>query len=385
MLDELENPATDHRKTAGYDVEIVSIATAVPEHKYTQADAIQRSKSLMPHCAYLEPVFDHTGIETRYSCVPMDWYLDSPGWRDSNEVYLANALDLLEGTATEALANADAGPGDVDALVCVSSTGLSIPSLEARLSNRMDINQFAERLPIFGLGCAGGTSGLGRAARIAQTMEGGLVLFLVVELAGINVHVNARSPALFVSTALFGDGAAALVLRNKPFVNSPATPQPPDPEPAAQERSTAKRLSRPVRIVASGEYMWRDTEHIMGWKVEDDGLDVILSSTLPHFTEKNLRQAAESFLNRHGVSLSDLDGYVFHPGGRKVLDAIEVALDIEPSTLRHSRDILRDYGNMSAPTVLFILQRTVQSGARGLHLMVSFGPAFTTTFALLDL
>ncbi len=352
-----------------FDVSIKSIATAVPSFKYDQEEAHKRSKKMLPLFSSMGTIFKHTGVGTRYSCVPTDWYMKPPGWKESNEIYIDNCLALLEHASTQALSESGVTPEEISAIVCVSSTGLAIPSLEARLSNRLHFNQRAERLPIFGLGCAGGTSGLARAARMAQTIEDGYTMLLVAELAGINVHVNQENSALFVSTALFGDGAAAVLLQNDLGTS----------EPGSVEQTNGKR------VVAVGEYQWRDTEHIMGWKVMDDGLDVVLSSTLPKFTEVNLRYVVEEFLQRHGFKLSDLEGYVCHPGGRKVLEAIASALDIDDVALKHSRDVLDEFGNMSAPTVLFILERTIRSNATGLHLMISFGPAFTATFVLLDL
>ena len=359
-------PRQSDAQTTGYDVELAGIATAVPQYKYSQADALERARYLMPRCSYLAEVYDHTGIETRYSCVPMDWYKNRDGWKESNPIYVEASLDLLEQVADQALEEAKLARKDVDAIITVSTTGLAIPSLDALLINRMGLSNTAERLPIFGLGCAGGTSGFARASRIAHSMPGGTVLLLVVELAGINVHVNERSPALFVSAALFGDGAAGLVLRN-------------------WRDQTKSKGSALCRVVATGEHLWPDTGYIMGWKVEDDGLDVILSSTLPEFTRDNLKSVASTFLERHNLSLEDIEGYVFHPGGRKVLEAIQETLEIDEEALQHAWYVLKNYGNMSAPTVLFILEQTLREGASGRHLMTSFGPGFTATFAVLDL
>lgn len=360
--------------SAGFDVEIAGVATAVPEHEFSQADALDRAAFFIPRYACLSNVFNSTGIKRRFSCVPMEWYRTSRGWRESNEVYLEHAVDLLEKVAADALADAGASADDVDAVVTVSSTGLAIPSLDALLANRMGLPDRMERTPIFGLGCAGGTTGLARASRIAHTIPGGTVLLLVVELAGINVHINSENPSLFVSAALFGDGAAAVVLRNT--AELPADP--------SRSNGADAPGARP-RVVATGEHMWPDTGYIMGWKVEDNGLDVVLSTSLPEFTRDNLRPAAEAFLARNGITLSDIDGYIFHPGGPKVLAAVSETLEIDPADLDRSREVLENFGNMSAPTVLFVLERTLRSGARGRHLMAAFGPAFTVTFAVLDL
>ena len=365
MLKRVER--VSHQAATGYDVEIAAMATAVPQYAFSQADALDRARYFLPRLSHMSNVFANTGVETRYSCVPMSWYKAERGWKESNDIYREQALDLLEDTARRAMADAGLQGGDVDAIVSVSTTGLAVPSLDALLSNRKGLSQNAERTPIFGLGCAGGTGGLARASRIAHTMPGGNVLLLVVELVGVNIQVNNDNPALFVSAALFGDGAACVVLRN------------------SRDRHGGGSSSSLARVVVSGEHQWRDSGYLMGWEIGDRGFDVVLSSALPDFARKNLRPAAEAFLERHGLEMSDIDGYIFHPGGPKVLEATADALGLEPAALDHARDILNRYGNMSAPTVLFVLEQTIRSGARGRHLMASFGPAFTVTFAVLDL
>jgi len=365
MLNRVKNYQDSDQDTQSR-IRIASVATKVPKFRFSQKDALERACYFIPRFARLSNIFDKTGIEKRYSCVPLDWYKTSRGWRESNAVYLDNALDLLEDVAHEAVKQAGLEQNDIDAVVTVSSTGLAIPSLDAHLFNRMNFPNHIERTPIFGLGCAGGTSGLSRAARIAQSFPDGNVLLLVVELAGINVHINQMNPSLFVSSALFGDGAAGVVLCNRSGGE-------------AQCRSGVPKLT------ATGEHIWRESGYIMGWIVEDNGLDVVLSDALPKFTRNNLRPALEQFLARHDLSMSDIDGYILHPGGPKVLETIEEIMSIDRDMLRHSWEVLRDYGNMSAPTVLFVLDRTIRSGARGRHIMMSFGPGFTVSFAVIDL
>lgn len=351
-------------------VVISGLATAVPDHCFSQSDALDRACHFIPKHASLAKVFERTGVERRYSCVPMEWYRTSRGWKESNAAYIEQALILLEKVAGSALNDAGLTPPEISAIVLVSSTGLAIPSLEALLCNKMGFAPTVQRTPIFGLGCAGGATGLARAKQLAGALPGSNILFLVVELAGLNVSLDANNPALFVSAALFGDGAGAVVLHNS----------------GGSESGPANALlyNRP-RIGETGEFMWRDSEEIMGWDIEDDGLNVILSNALPSFTQRELLPVVEGFLRQHQLGLDDLDGFITHPGGPRVMDAIERALSLKPDALRHSRSTLRDYGNMSAPTVLFVLQRALADGSRGRHLMMSFGPAFTVTFVVLYL
>lgn len=352
--------------TTQSDVEIVSIASAVPPYKFSQAEALKHAEELFPHLNHLRSVFLNTGIETRYSCVPLEWYREQHGWTDRAAIYQENALNLLEQAARRALEDAGIGVDDVDALIMVSSTGIAVPSLDALLANRIGLRPDVERLPIFGLGCAGGVAGLARASRIARTLPGGHVLLLAVELCTLNFRLADPTKAMFVSSALFGDGAAGIVVRSL----------------SGNGDETAGRR----RIVAFGEHMWPDTEYIMGWSVEEDGLGVVISPEIPSFVRNQMMAPIEAFLEGIGLNLSDLDGVVLHPGGRRVLEAFSAANEfIGNVQLKHAQSILRDYGNMSSPTVLFVLERTLESGASGRYLMAALGPGFTVSFALLEL
>ncbi len=344
-------------------VEISSLATAVPEHRYTQNEALELASHMFPAYGRLESVFANTGIEHRYSCVPLDWFSEPHNWVDRNSIYESAALDLLEKVARSALTKAGIGADDIGAILTVSTTGLSVPSLDAKLMHRLGLSPETERLPIFGLGCAGGVTGLARAARLAVTMEGKGVLMLCVELCGLNFRPGAQSKVDFVSCALFGDGAAGAILH-------------------ARKKGSDGGMGV---ITAVGEHNWPGTNDIMGWSIEEDGFGVVMSTQIPKFARNELREAVELFLERHALGLDDLDGVITHPGGRKVLEAISLSLNVDKEALVHGWEVLRDYGNMSSPTVMFVLERTLASQARGRHLMIAFGPGFTVSFALLDI
>jgi alkylresorcinol/alkylpyrone synthase len=187
------------------------------------------------------------------------------------------------------------------------------------------------------------------------------VLLLVVELCTINIRTSDRSIKNFISAALFGDGAAGLILRR------------------------GRNGKSPPRIAAVGEHMWPDTEDMMGWSIEDDGFGVVLSPDIPRCARHQLRPALEGFLARHDLALHDLDGVIMHPGGRKILESVEAALDLPRQAFEHSWYVLANYGNMSSPTALFVLERALAAGASGRHLLAAFGPGFTISFALLHL
>lgn len=350
----------------GQVVEILSIATANPSHKMRQADVLDAAKAVFPHFARHASLFANTGIDYRYNCMPIAWYQTPHTWGERTAVFQEHALALLEKVALEAAARAGLELRDIDAFVTNTITGLAIPSLDALLMNRLDFSPTMERLPIFGLGCGGGVAGLSRAARLARGRPGANVLFMTVDLCSLCVRANDPSMAMFVSSALFGDGAAGVILR------------------ATEDGGEGGEGARP-RFVASGEHLWRNTRHIMGWDIMEDGFGVVLSPELPVLMRDKLLPAVTEFLDRNDIALEDFDGFLFHPGGRKVLETAEDALGLERRSMAHSWDVLRDFGNMSSATALFVLARALAEGAKGRHLLAAFGPGFSAYFAALDL
>src|SRR5262249_11922238 len=203
----------DRHNTRRPHIAIAAVASAVPEHRIDQRATRDFVLSMAPELRSHEALFMNTGIKARYSCVPLDWHLEPRGWAARNAVFQEAAADLLEHVGRKCIARSAISIGEVEAIVTVSTTGLAVPSLDAILANRLGLSTTTVRLPIFGLGCAGGVSGLGHAARLAQTLRNGIVLLLVVELCTINCRKSDHSIKNFISTALFGDGAAALLLR----------------------------------------------------------------------------------------------------------------------------------------------------------------------------
>jgi alkylresorcinol/alkylpyrone synthase len=344
---------------------LLAVATALPPYALDQDDVIERVKLLFgraPDLDRLLPVFVNTGIHRRYSCVPLEWYDRVHGWPERNSIYLSSALDLLEEATHRVLCLTGRNKADVDSIVVVSTTGIATPSLDALLIERMGLRRTVERLPIFGLGCAGGVLGLARAVSQAAVAPGKTVLFLVVELCALSFRRDDWSKSNIVATALFGDGAAAALLST-------------DGEGPA--------------LVAAGEHTWPGSLDVMGWEVADDGLRAIFSRDIPKLVTTQLRDAASEFLSRHGLAIGDIDRFVCHPGGTKVIAALEHAFGLGQGALVEARAVLRDYGNMSAATVMFVLERMVAkaraTGARWERaLMNALGPGFTAGFLVID-
>lgn len=341
---------------------ILSVATAVPRFRMTQEDVAIAAAQVFDRdrsdIERLMPVFDNAGVVTRHASVPMDWYFRQHGWRERNELYLQNAIELLHRAAAQAMAEAGRKPSDIAAVVVASTTGIATPSLDAVLMNRLNLPSSIVRLPIFGLGCAGGVIGLSHAAALARTLPDGDVLFLVVELCSTTFRRTDMSKSNIIGAALFGDGAAAMV------IGRPGSPG--------------------LRLGPSGMHTWPDSLRVMGWEVEDDGLGVLFSRDIPTLVRDEMRSAADAFLERCGLVRKDLAGFVCHPGGVKVLDALEQAFELAPGTMAEARAVLREYGNMSAVTVLFVLQRMMQRGLAGRHLMSALGPGFSVGFQIID-
>jgi alkylresorcinol/alkylpyrone synthase len=343
---------------------IAAIATAVPPHRLDQSNVVARVEQLFgrsPDFERLISVYANSGIECRYSVMPFEWFDTAHGWRDRNSAYLAGALDLVEAAAGRALDRAGVGLDEIGAIVTVSTTGIATPSLDAQLMERMSLPRHLERLPIFGLGCAGGALGLARAASTAKTMPGKAVLLLVVELCTLQFRRDDLSRANIVATALFGDGAAAAVLRCG------------NAGPA---------------IVASGEHTWPRSLDIMGWDVAEDGLKAIFSRDIPRLVTNELGAVVHRFLDRHGLSLADIDRFVCHPGGPKVIDAYEAIFGAGFAGAAEARRSLAEYGNMSAASVLFVLER-MMVGAReagepfGRAMLTALGPGFSAGFTVI--
>jgi alkylresorcinol/alkylpyrone synthase len=362
MLDVVGSAARRRAVAATFDVEILSVATANPPFRLAQSEAAFRAKQLFPHLRKLWPLYDNTGIEFRFNCEPIEWYLRPHSWEERTQSFRRHALDLLEQVTVKATEAAGVGLNAIDMIVTNTITGLAIPSLDAMLLNRLKLPPTVERLPMFGLGCGAGVAGLARAARLAHAKDGALVLFLTVDLCSLCLRVNDPSPAMFVSSALFGDGAAGVLLHN-----------------------TRNGSRAGPRILASGEWCWQNTEHIMGWDIKDDGFGIVLSPELPSLMKKELAPALQGFLDHNGLSIGNFNGFLFHPGGRKLLETMEEVLGLTRDQLQHSWEVLRRYGNMSSATALFVLDHAVRTGACGPHLLAAFGPGFSAYFLAVEL
>lgn len=354
-------PERKHKAAVGRAA-LAGLVTANPAHVLKQTEVARRAGELfggnLSSFDRLRPVYENAEIETRYSSVPIEWYQEVHGFGARNRQYIETAVDLLEDIAVRSAEQSGLRLDEIDGIVTVSTSGIATPSLDALVMERLKLRRDLERLPIFGLGCAGGVVGLARAAQMARSRPGANYLYLVVELCGLTFRSRDFSKSNVVATALFGDGAAGAIVGS-------------DIDGA--------------EIVASREHTWEDSLDIMGWDVTDDGLSVVFSRDIPTHVRTKMKDALHAFLEDQSMDLKDVNHFLCHPGGAKVLDALEGIFDLPKGGLKHSRETLRDYGNMSAATVMFVIAAAQRDGLKGRALLSTLGPGFTAGFMAVDL
>ncbi len=340
---------------------LLSVATASPPFNFSQRDIAETAGRMFSHryddFARLSRVFESSGILTRQAVQPMDWYTQDLGWPERTAAFIAGGTALFVEAAGRALAGARMSAGDIDTIVTVTSTGIATPSIDARVLEEMGFRSDVARVPVFGLGCAGGVTGFSLASRLAQARPGSNVLLVVVELCTLAFRLDELTPANIVATALFGDGAAACVLR-------------------AGDGGLAY-------VEATGEHTWPDTLDIMGWSVDPHGFGVIFAKAIPPFVHEHVGAAVGGILARSGHKIADVNRFICHPGGRKVVSALEHALSLDYGSLDHEREVLASHGNMSSPTVLFVLDRVVKQGLPECSVLNAMGPGFTSSCVVL--
>lgn len=306
-------------------------------------------------------VFENAHIDQRFLARPLAWYMHPHGFAEKNAVFIEEARSLMVRLARAALVQAEVGPQDIDAVIVVNTSGLSTPSLDAYLIETLGLNRQSARLPLWGLGCAGGAAGLARAADLVRA---GFrrVLYVALELCSLTLVKQDETKGNFVGTALFGDGGAALV------VTAPDVPGP------------------PPLLELHGAYstLIEDSEDIMGWDVVDEGLKVRFSRDIPTLVRSMMQENVAQALAMYGWNRAEVNTFIVHPGGVKVIAAYEEALALAPGSLDASRQVLRQYGNMSSATVLFVLEEVLKRRPQGKGLLSAMGPGFSAEHVLLE-
>jgi alkylresorcinol/alkylpyrone synthase len=338
-------------------------------YKVDQQEVKQSVKALFapsfPQIESMISAFDNTEIKTRNFCKPLDYYYSVQTFQEQNAEYIRLSLEYSVKAIEKCISSAQINKDEITDLIFVSTTGLSTPSLDALIINKMKLNQHISRTPIFGLGCAGGVAGFSKASILAKTNPDAVVLLVAVELCSLTFLRNDYSKSNFIGSCLFSDGVAACIITGDNHTN---------------------KTKNEISFLATQSKLYYDTLDVMGWEFLDKGFKVLFSQNIPTLISKNIKNDVSLFLEKNQLKLSDIKNFIFHPGGKKVLSAYEEALPADGDFLKNTREVMNDYGNMSSPTVLYVLEKFFsQAFENGYGLMLAVGPGFSSEMVLLQM
>jgi alkylresorcinol/alkylpyrone synthase len=348
--------------TAIAEPSIAAVAVKFPPNRYTQDEAIGALTD------FAGPEFRRfalsSGVEFRNTALPLSRYSQLSGFTEANDAYVEIALDLAEQAFLAALDQAKVKPSEVDIIFSTTVTGLAVPTLEARLAARVGLRQDVKRVPLFGLGCVAGAAGTARMHDYLRAFPNQVAALIAVELCSLTIQRKDNSVANLVASSLFGDGAAAVIAKGA-------------------NRAAAGRPG--PRVLATRSRIYPDTEEVMGWRIGSDGFRIVLSVDVATVTEKYLGEDVRGFLADHGLTPEDVSTWVCHPGGPRVIEAVENVLDLPGDALDHTRNSLRNNGNLSSVSVLDVLRANMADppSAGSIGLMIAMGPAFCSELVLL--
>lgn len=341
-----------------------SISRVVPKHTINPTQSRTLASSLFQdsdlHLDRLLPIFENAGIDTRYIVKEPEWYKENRSFPDKNNEFLNLSLELGTKAISECLESANKSPKDVDILVVVTSSGFITPTLDARLMGKLGFSPKTIRVPLTGFGCAGGAIGLSRANEFANLYSQKNVLLLAVETCTLTFRPSDKRKANLVALSLFADGASAVLL-------------------------SSNSKSGSIEFLGSESHLWEDSLNVMGWDVMDDGLQVIFDKSIPSLIERDYKPVFDNFLDKFGLNKDEIKHFLYHPGGRKVLESLESSLHIPRDSFSHSYNILRYFGNMSSPTLLFVLAEFLDKNkfaANELGVLGAMGPGFSSEIVL---
>jgi alkylresorcinol/alkylpyrone synthase len=350
---------------------IASVGTAYPPNRYPQAvitEALRnRWQHKMEEPRLISRLHANCGVEFRHIVFPLETYPTLDTFTKTNDAWITAAVDLGQMAICRSLDRIGLTPNDISAIFFASVTGISSPTVDARLINRLSFPVNVKRTPIFGLGCVAGAAGIARAADYVRAFPDQYALLLSVELCSLTWQDDDQSIANLISCGLFGDGAAAVVI-------------------AGAETPLAKQ-NRGPRILDTRSTFYRNTERIMGWDITETGFKIVLSPDVPKVVNENLLQNVQGFLAHNRLTMDDIGTYIFHSGGPKVLEAMETSLSLPPGALAPSWKSLREVGNLSAASVLAVMEDylNIHPGAPGTYsILAAMGPAFCSELVLLQ-
>jgi alkylresorcinol/alkylpyrone synthase len=347
-------------------VKIAGVGKALPPHHYDQETLIAALRKIWArrhqNLDRLEALHRRVLVGGRHLALPVEEYERLETWGQANDAWIRVAQEVGEAAVRDALAAAGLRTADIGALFFVTVTGIATPSIDARLVNRMKLPTDIARVPIFGLGCVAGTAGLARAADYVRAWPDRVAALLAVELCSLTLQQQDLSVPNLIASGLFGDGAAAVVVTGD------------------------RRRAAGPEIIASRSIFYPDSERVMGWDITGNGFRVVLSADVPAMVLDNVGRDVDAFLGDHGLRRDDIAAWISHPGGPKVLEAMQAALDLPREAFELSWRSLAEVGNLSSASVLLVLKETLETRrpAPGSHgLMFAMGPGFCSELVLL--
>ncbi|NJN26146.1 MAG: type III polyketide synthase [Cyclobacteriaceae bacterium] len=346
-------------------VKILSVASQLPAYTRMTSDILPYVEKWMEgreerFKRKVLKLFENAGVDRRYGIMDADEVFYKSSFESKNDIYSTEVVKLAEGALQKSLQKAGLDPSDIDFLITVSCTGIMIPSLDAYLINRLRMKQDIVRLPVTEMGCVAGVSGMIYAKNFLQANSGKRAAVIAVESPTATFQLDDFSMANIVSAAIFGDGGACVIMSSHPGEQGP-------------------------QLVDEAMYHFYDAEHMMGFKLTNSGLAMVLDKAVPETIAAHFPEIVHPFLQKNGMSIEDIDHLIFHPGGKKIVQTVEELFGGLGKNIEDTKEVLRLYGNMSSATVLYVLERFMDRGApEGSHgLMLSFGPGFTAQRILL--
>jgi len=329
-------------------MKIAAVASAFPEHYYPQSvltAALEKTwGEHLPSAALLRRLHENAQVHGRYLALPLESYPALKTWGAANDAWIETAQKLGSDALCRAATKAGIDLREIDALFFVSVTGVASPSIDARIVNRLELNPNIRRVPIFGLGCVAGAAGISQAADYVRAYPTRVAALVSVELCTLTVQYGDLSTANLICTGLFGDGAAAAVITG-----------------ARRElKADGRRRRMPApEIIATRSTFYPDTEDAMGWKISENGFRIVLSPAVPKLIRRRLRGDVDAFLADHALTRADIGRWILHPGGPRVLEATQDALELDREALAPSWNCLRKVGNLSSASVLLVLEEVM--------------------------
>jgi alkylresorcinol/alkylpyrone synthase len=344
---------------------IVAVDAALPQHRYAQKDITEQLVGrLAPDEAtrsVIERVHQATGVATRHLAMPLERYLELDSFTEANALFATLALPLIAESATRALQAAQLEPTDVDMVFFTTVTGLGAPSLDVSLHTALGLRPDVKRVPSFGLGCVAGASGIARVADYLRGHPDDVALVVCVELCSLTIQWDDRAMANIVGTGLFGDGAAVAVMTGDNH-----------------------RLASGPTVVASQSSLYPDSEEMIGWKIGSTGFQLMLQAGVPAMIDGHFHDDVERFLSGLGKSAGDVDLWLAHPGGPRILESFSEALALEPKALSASWEVMAQVGNLSSAAVLHVLARQLSQPAGTFGLLFALGPGVSVELVALE-